>query len=90
MYKVILEKSADLDLRKLAKSEPIAFKKALNLLDELYTHPKTGTGHPEQLRGTGGNRWSRHISDRHRLVYEIRDTEVIVIVIAAYGHYDDK
>lgn len=90
MYKVILEKSADLDLRKLAKSEPIAFKKALNLLDELYTHPKTGTGHPEQLRGTSGNRWSRHISDRHRLVYEIRDTEVIVIVIAAYGHYDDK
>ena len=90
MYKVILEKSADLDLRKLAKSEPIAFNKALNLLDELYTHPKTGTGHPEQLRGTGGNRWSRHISDRHRLVYEIRDTEVIVIVIAAYGHYDDK
>lgn len=90
MYKVILEKSADSDLRKLAKSEPIAFKKALKLLDELYTHPKTGTGHPEQLRGTVGNRWSRHISDRHRLVYEIRNTEVIVIVIAAYGHYDDK
>lgn len=90
MYKVILEQGADSDLRKLAKSEPIAFKKAMKLLDELYVHPKTGTGHPEQLRGTGGNRWSRRISDRHRLVYEIRDTEVIVIVIAAYGHYDDK
>lgn len=56
MYKVILEQGADSDLRKLAKSEPIAFKKAMKLLDELYVHPKTGTGHPEQLRGSGVTR----------------------------------
>jgi mRNA-degrading endonuclease RelE of RelBE toxin-antitoxin system len=28
--------------------------------------------------------------DMQRLVYEIHDTEVIVLVLTAYGHYDDK
>ncbi|MBQ6652746.1 MAG: Txe/YoeB family addiction module toxin, partial [Prevotella sp.] len=49
-----------------------------------------GTGHPEQLKGEPHGRWSRRITQKHRLVYEIRDTEVIVIVLTAYGHYEDK
>ena len=55
-----------------------------------YIHPKTGTGHPKQLKGGHNNQWSRRISQKHRLIYEIRDTEVIVIVISAYGYYSDK
>lgn len=90
MYQVKLEKSAEEDLKRLAKSEPNSFRKALSLMDELYEHPKTGTGHPEQLKGNRANRWSRRISSKHRLVYEIRDTEVIVIVVSAYGHYNDR
>ena len=27
---------------------------------------------------------------KHRLVYQIRDMEVLVLVLTAYGHYDDK
>ena len=27
---------------------------------------------------------------KHRLVYEIHDTEVVVLVLIAYGHYNDK
>ena len=30
------------------------------------------------------------ITKKHRLVYEIRDTEVIVLVLTAFGYYDDK
>lgn len=89
-YCVLFEKDVEKDLLKLSKNEPKSFKKALTLIDELYEHPKTGTGHPEPLRGNRVNQWSRRISDKHRLIYEIRDTEVIVIVVSAYGHYDDK
>ena len=32
----------------------------------------------------------RAIEDSDRLVYRIYDTEVVVLVISAYGHYDDK
>ena len=30
------------------------------------------------------------MSLKHRLVYEIHDNEVVVLVISAWGHYDDK
>ena len=55
-----------------------------------YEHPMTGTGHPERLKGDLAGKWSRQITRKHRMVYEIRDTEVLVIVLTAYGHYDDK
>jgi toxin YoeB len=42
------------------------------------------------LKGQPEGRWSRRISQKHRLVYRIFDTEVLVLVLSAYGHYDDK
>lgn len=89
-YRVEFKSKAQEDFQRLLKSEPKAYKKALKLVGELYEHPQTGTGHPEQLKGDPKGRWSRRITARHRLIYEIHDMEVIVIVLAAYGHYDDK
>ena len=79
-----------LDIAKLKKDEPAAYKKVVSFIEELKEHPKTGTGHPEPLKGKPEGRWSRQISKKHRLVYRIYETEVVVLVIAAYGHYDDK
>lgn len=90
MYTIDYLGQAAADLQKLRRSEPKAYMKVAKLIEELRVHPKTGTGHPEPLRCNRSNQWSRRITDKHRLVYEIRDTEVIVIVIAAYGHYEDK
>ena len=90
MYKIVYAPKAQEGLVKLKRSEPDAFKKAVKLLNEIAEHPRTGTGHPEQLKGEPHGRWSRRITQKHRLVYEIRETEVIVIVLTAYGHYEDK
>lgn len=87
---VDVSEKALLGLKRLEKDEPKVYKKALKLIAELYEHPTTGTGHPEPLKGLPDNRWSRHISDKHRLVYRVMAEEVIVLVISAYGHYDDK
>ena len=65
-------------------------EKAVKLLNELMFHPQTGTGHPEQLKGDRSGQWSRTITKKHRLIYEIFETEVYVDVLSAYGHYDDK
>jgi toxin YoeB len=78
------------DADRLERNEPKCFKKFLQLLEELKEHPTTGTGHPEQLKGQPEGRWSRRISQKHRLVYRIFDTEVLVLVLSTYGHYDDK
>ncbi len=81
---------ANIGLATLENSEPKAFAKAQRLLDEIREHPRTGTGHPEQLRGNFTGKWSRRITKKHRLIYEIHDMEVVVIVISTYGHYSDK
>lgn len=90
MFDIEYSKGALADIAKLRKSEPSCFKKLGKLIDELKVHPTVGTGHPETLKGTSVPTWSRKISAKHRLVYEIHDTKVCVYVLAAYGHYGDK
>ena len=90
MYNIDYKDQALLDIAKLKKDEPASYKKVVSFIQELKEHPKTGTGHPEPLKGKPEGRWSRQISKKHRLVYRIFETEVVVLVIAAYGHYDDK
>lgn len=88
-YQIHYLASAERGLLQLYKSEPKAYQKALKLIAELRDHPRTGTGKPEPLSGDRAGQWSRRITQRHRLVYEIRDTEVVVLVLTAYGHYED-
>jgi toxin YoeB len=78
------------DIKLLKRSEPSAFKKAQKLLLELMEHPRTGTGKPEIKKYDLAGLYSRRISQKHRLVYQIKDETVTVIVITAAGHYDDK
>ena len=89
-YEVKLSDQVKIDLVRLAKSEPKAFAKANRFIEDLKEHPKTGTGHPEPLKGKPEGRWSRKITQKHRLIYRIFELEVYVDVLAAYGHYDDK
>jgi len=88
MYTLDLAPQALEDLAKLKKSEPAAFKKAGKLLAELQEHPKTGTGKPEALSGDRSGQWSRHITHRHRMIYEIEEDIVKVDVLSTYGHYE--
>ncbi|MBP3789651.1 MAG: Txe/YoeB family addiction module toxin [Prevotella sp.] len=90
MYIIRYTEDAKNDLLRLQRNEPKAFAKVSRFIQELAEHPKTGTGHPEPLKGLPQGRWSREITKKHRLVYRIFDNEVVVLVISAYGHYDDK
>ena len=89
-YRIMNTPEADEDILRLAKSEPKAFLKVKRFIEELREHPKTGTGHPEPLKGKPEGRWSREITKKHRLVYRMFENEVVVLLIAAYGHYNDK
>lgn len=89
-YIVNFSERAIEDSDRLEQDEPKAYKKFLAFLKELAQHPRTGTGHPEPLKDQPEGRWIRRLSKKHRLVYRIYETEVVVLVISAYGHYDDK
>ena len=63
-------------------------KKINELLREIQRTPFEGRGEPEGLRGNLSGKWSRRISQKDRLVYEVTDDTVIVV--QCKGHYDDK
>lgn len=89
MYLIEFSEEARKELLKLMKSDLQAYKKIEKLIPELREHPYTGTGHPHQLRHVEGI-WSRKIDKKNRLRYMVNDETVIVFVVSAMGHYDDK
>lgn len=89
-YNVVFSDQAKKDIAKLKKSEPTAYKKIRGLLIELAEHPYTGTGKPKLLKHEYAERFSRRITQKHRLVYTVDESIVTVNILATIGHYDDK
>ncbi len=90
MYILDFTKNATKEIAFLKKSDTISYKKVSKLLEELQEHPRTGTGHPEPLTQGNDITYSRRINKKDRLIYDIIDEVVTVLVITTKGHYDDK
>ncbi len=91
IYTIAFTKTALLDIERHKKSGDRAILKKINqLLNELLEHPRTGTGQPEKLKHDLEGLYSRRINRKHRLVYDIKDEIITVIVLSAYSHYGDK
>ena len=90
MYAVEFSKVAGKTLKKWKKSNPVLFKKASAILMDIMEHPRTGLGHPEPLVGGKDITYSRHITAHDRIIYDIYDEHVYVLVIQLEEHYDDK
>jgi toxin YoeB len=78
----------DLETHKKAGKKSILLKIEA-FIDELKVHPTTGTGSPEPLKGDRKGQWSRRITHKHRLIYEIHNNIVTVVLLTARGHYED-
>lgn len=89
-YQVVASEKAKSDLNEVTRSgnKPM-MRKIEKLIKELAEHPTTRTGKPELLKDTSGI-WSRRIDKKNRLIYTIQDEEIIVLILAAIGHYNDK
>ena len=88
-YRVDYSLKAESDIQKLKKTGNKSIRNKLDRLHkELETHPQTGTGKPEYLKHK--KYWSRRIDKEHRLCYEIKDNVVVVLVLSAFGHYEDN
>lgn len=89
MYVIEFTAQAQKDVIALQKHNPKLIKKLAKLLEELREHPRTGTGQVEQLRYFEKETWSRRLNKEHRLVYEIHENEILVLIVSAYGHYSE-
>ena len=90
-YRIEFTVTAEEHLIEWSKSgQKKILKKITDLIEELSLHPRTGTGHVEQLKGNYSGYWSRQISKGERMIYCIEDDKVIVTIISLKGHYGDK
>ena len=90
MYVLEISKVAQKEIALLKKSNPTAFAKVAKILRELQAHPREGTGHPEPLQSGNNITYSRRITKKDRLIYDVYDDIVKVLVLTAMGHYRDK
>lgn len=90
-YRVLFTKEAlaHLDFWRKSGQKKILEKIAV-FVEELQTHPTTGTGQVERLKRNLSGYWSRRIDKHNRLIYSIEDNIVTVTVYSAKGHYGEK
>lgn len=89
-YELRFESKTLKTIEKWKKSNPKLFKKLEEILHELIDHPRSGLGHPEPLTGGSNITYSRRISANDRIIYDIYDDTIIVVVLEIGGHYRDK
>ncbi|MCD9854773.1 Txe/YoeB family addiction module toxin [Epilithonimonas sp. JDS] len=90
-FRLKIEELAENHIKKIYKSGNQGnIKKIEKILLELSETPYSGTGQPEQLKHQLTGYWSRKINQKDRIVYRVDEDKVIVFIISAIGHYEDK
>jgi len=85
-WRIVFTKKAAKDAKKLttAKLRP----KAEKLLAVLHENPYQNPPPYEKLSGDLSGSYSRRINIKHRLVYQIMDTERTVKILRMWSHYE--
>jgi toxin YoeB len=62
-------------------NERTILKKINRMIEEAVRDPAAGIGKPERLSHNLSGCWSRRITDEHRLVYQLRDDELVIVQV---------
>jgi toxin YoeB len=68
-------------------NNPIILNKIRQLLEIIPETPYSGIGKPEPLKHNLSGLWSRRINQKHRLVYEVIETDNVILIHSLKGHY---
>jgi toxin YoeB len=74
------------DYNEWAKMDRKIYNKIVELIKDIERTPFSGIGKPEPLKYGLSGFWSRRISDEHRLVYQVTDTEILIA--GCKSHYE--
>lgn len=83
---IVFAPSAMDDLNTWKQYHPQIFNRIIQLIKDIQVRPFKGIGKPEPLRHQYQKLWSRRINKNHRLIYEVKDTEIVII--SCRGHYE--
>jgi toxin YoeB len=83
--RILFEADAFEDFNEWAKSDRKIYNKIAELIKDIERNPYSGIGKPEPLKYELSGFWSRRITDEHRLIYQVSDTEILIA--ACKSHY---
>jgi toxin YoeB len=83
--RILFEADAFEDFNEWAKSDRKIYNKIAELIKDIERNPYLGIGKPEPLKYELSGFWSRRITDEHRLIYQVSDTEILIA--ACKSHY---
>ena len=90
-YSIVLSDRAKSDLIAHYKSgDKMIIKRIERIFVEFEVNPFSGIGKPDPLKYGYTGMWSRRLNDKNRIVYLVNEETMIVNVVSAKGHYDDK
>ena len=85
MRELILRDQAISDMNDWLEENPKLMRRIMRIIDECRRTPFDGLGKPEPLKGNLKGCWSRRVTDKDRLVYEVNDD--FIIIYAIKEHY---
>ncbi|MBP5999492.1 MAG: Txe/YoeB family addiction module toxin [Sediminibacterium sp.] len=84
---IIISPTAQADINYWKLKHQVKILKRIDiLLEDILSHPYSGIGNPEQLKYELTGLWSRRINKEHRLVYRIKNKDIIEVVTLRF-HY---
>lgn len=86
MRTISFHSSAFEEFNDWAISNPKMYKRIITIIKDISRTPFTGIGKPEALKNQLKGYWSRRIDNEHRLVYQVRENEIIII--SCNSHYN--
>ena len=85
-YKVLYSKQALKDAKKLSSAK--LDKKAKELITLIKNNPFKKPPPYEKLVGNLAGSYSRRINIKHRIVYEVRETDKVIRISRMWTHYE--
>ena len=76
---VIFDRQFREDLRWWAKQNRKTLNRILDLIEAVIAEPTKGIEKPERLKYLSGSRYSRRITQEHRLVYQLSNGKLIFL-----------
>jgi toxin YoeB len=68
------------------KTDKNKLKRINELIKDISRHPFEDIGNPEPLKYKYSGFWSRRIDSEHRLIYQVRDSDILIA--KCRFHYD--
>lgn len=88
MYKITIVENAQNDLEWFKRNDRSSYIKCFDLVRELVTNPRSGTGKPERLRYFEKEVYSRRVNHKDRLIYTIYESLGEIDITSFRGHYE--